>query len=70
MTNKTYDILKLVSLIAVPAATFEAALLKIWNVPYTAEITATLAAVDALLGSLVTVLKSQYDKASTDGIEG
>lgn len=42
----------------------------ILNIPYTAEITATLAAVDALLGSLVTVLKSQYDKASTDGIEG
>ena len=70
MSNKIYDTLKLIALIAVPVATFVSAVLKIWNVPHTTEITATLAAVDALLGSLVTVLKSQYDKASTDGIEG
>ena len=61
MSNRQYDILKQVALIAVPVATFIAAVLKIWQVPYTAEITATLAAFDALLGGLVNVLKSQYD---------
>lgn len=62
MSNKTYDTLKLIALIAVPVATFISAVLKIWNVPYTTEITATLAAVDTLLGALVAALKTQYSK--------
>lgn len=62
MSNKTYDTLKLIALIAVPVATFISAVLKIWNVPYTTEITATLAAVDTLLGALVAALKAQYKK--------
>lgn len=62
MSNKTYDTLKLIALIAVPVATFVSSVLKIWNVPYTTEITATLAAVDALLGALVVALKVQYSK--------
>lgn len=62
MSNKTYDTLKLLSLVAMPMITFVCAVLKIWNVPYTAEITATLAAVDTLLGALVTGLKAAYTK--------
>ena len=62
MSNKTYDTLKLIALIAVPVATFISAVLKIWNVPYTTAITATLAAVDTLLGALVAALKAQYSK--------
>lgn len=61
MSNKVYDRLKTIALIAVPVATFASSILKIWNVPYTAEITATLAAVDALLGALVAALKVQYE---------
>lgn len=67
MSNKTYDTLKLIALIAVPVATFISSVLKVWNVPYTTEITATLAAVDALLGALVAVLKAQYSKREERG---
>lgn len=60
MKNKTYDTLKLISLLAVPFITFISAVLKIWNVPYTAQITATLAALDTLLGAVVTGLSTGY----------
>lgn len=63
MTNKTYDTIKTIALIAAPVAVLASSILKIWNVPYTAEITATLAAVDTFLGALVAVLKAKYDKA-------
>lgn len=62
MSNKAYDTLKLISQIFVPILVFLSALLKIWDVPHTAELTATLAAIDTLLGSIVAVLKVQYDK--------
>lgn len=62
MTNKAYDTLKLVALIAVPAATFMSTILKIWDVPCATQITATLAALDTFLGALVAALKAQYSK--------
>ena len=65
MSNKVYDILKTIALIAAPIAVFLSSLLKIWNVPYTAEITATLAAIDTFLGALVAVLKANYDKGAS-----
>ena len=63
MSNKTYDTIKAVALIAAPLAVLVSSVLKIWDVPYTAEITATLAAIDTFLGALVAVLKAKYDKA-------
>lgn len=62
MTNQTYDTIKLVALIAAPVLTFAAALVSIWDVPYVDKITATLAALDALIGAVVVVLKSLYEK--------
>lgn len=62
MSNKTYDTLKMIALIIAPLIVFLSSLLKIWDVPYTAEITATLAALDTLIGALVTALKTMYDK--------
>ena len=62
ISNKVYDILSLVSRIFVPISAFIASLLVIWQVPYAEQITATLTAVDTLLGGLVMALKVQYDK--------
>ena len=62
MSNKIYDILSIISRIFVPISAFIASLLVIWNVPYAEQITATLTAIDTLLGGLVIALKVNYDK--------
>ena len=61
MSNKTYDVLKNVALVAAPVIVFASTLLAIWNVPYQTEITATLAAVDTLIGAIVVAAKKSYD---------
>ena len=67
MNNKTYDIIKNTALLAAPIIVFLSALVTIWNIPHGAEITATLAAVDSLLGGVVVVTKKIYDKKQGDG---
>lgn len=62
VSNKVYDVLNIIAKIVAPAVTFVSAVLSIWNVPYTAEITATLGAFDVFIGALVVVLKANYDK--------
>lgn len=61
MDNKTYDRIKLIALIGAPVIVFLSALCNIWNVPHAAELTATLAAVDTLIGAIVTAAKAKYD---------
>lgn len=60
MSNKTYDIIKNVALIATPVITFLAALVSIWGIPFGSQITATLAAVDTLIGAIVVIAKARY----------
>lgn len=62
MSNKTYDIIKMISLIGTPAITLIAAIISIWNIPYGAQITATLAAIDTFLGAVVVILNANYNK--------
>ena len=62
MSNKTYDTIKLISLIAVPFVAFISALCTIWNVPHGEQITATLTAIDTLLGALVVIVAKEYNK--------
>lgn len=62
ISDKTYDIIKMVALIGAPVIVFLSALCNIWAVPHAAELTATLAAIDTLIGAVVTALKAQYDK--------
>ena len=62
MSNKAYDIIKTIALIATPTITFIASVVTILNIPHGAEITAILAALDTFLGSLVVVLKLNYDR--------
>lgn len=62
MSNKIYDTLKTIALVATPVLAFMASVVSIWNVPYGAEITATLTAIDALMGAIVVALKNKYNK--------
>lgn len=66
LTNQQYDRLKQLALIATPLLALIANILKIWNVPYMEELTSTLIAVNVFLGSLVTILKSIYEKNNGD----
>lgn len=61
MTNKTYDILKWIALILLPAlATFYAAIAAVWGLPYTEQVVGTITAVDTLLGTLLKISSDKY----------
>lgn len=66
MSNKTYDLIKLMALIGAPVIVFLSAMCNIWHVPYAGELTATLAAIDTLIGAIVTAAKASYDKEHAD----
>ena len=59
MKNKTYDILKLISIIFTPMATFILTMSDIWGFQYGAEIAATVSAIGIFLGGF---LKASSDK--------
>lgn len=68
MSDKTYDILKFVAQILLPAlGTFYFALAQIWNLPLAEEIVGTITAVDALLGALLGISTAQYNKEMMAG---
>lgn len=65
MSNKTYDILKWVAAIFIPAATaLYATVGDVWGFPYIVEITATLAAIDTFLGALLGISSITYQHDS------
>ena len=62
MNDKTYDILKRVALIVVPAlATFVNAVGIVWGVPYTNEVTATITAFGVFLGAAIGISSKNYE---------
>ena len=61
MSNKTYDNLKYLAQIVLPAAgTLYFALAKIWGLPYGNEIVGTISAVDAFLGVCLKISSDDY----------
>lgn len=67
MNNQTYDILKRVALIVIPAlATFVNAAGLVWGIPYTSEVTATITAFGVFIGSALGVGSKNY-KPETHG---
>lgn len=63
LENKTYDILKYVAQIALPAlGTLYFALAKIWGLPYGTEIVGTITAVDTFLGAMLKISTDNYNK--------
>lgn len=63
MSNKTYDVLKLIAQILLPAlGTLYFALSGIWGLPYGEQVVGTIAAIDTFLGTILHYLKLKYDK--------
>lgn len=60
--DKIYDTLKTISLIAIPISTFIVAILGAYNYGNVERVTAVLAAINTLLGSLVKISSSEYNK--------
>ena len=63
MSNDTYDMLKWIAQILLPAiGTLYFALAKIWGMPYAAEIVGTITAVDAFMGAVLQISTDSYNK--------
>ena len=61
LSNRTYDILKWIAQIVLPASgTLYFALSKIWHLPLGEEIVGTITAVDAFLGALLGISSAKY----------
>lgn len=63
MSNKTYDILKWIALVVLPAlGTLYFALAGIWHLPYGEQIVGTITAIDTFLGALLGISNIKYNK--------
>ena len=62
MSNSTYDKLKTIALVVVPFIALISTLCNIWEVPHADKITASLVAIDTLLGALVKISSDNYNK--------
>lgn len=64
MSNKTYDILKWIAQILLPAiGTLYFAIAQIWGLPYSEQIVGTITALDAFLGAILGVSTMAYKEA-------
>lgn len=63
INDKAYDVIKLIATIIAPIATFISALLMIWDIPYSEQITQTMTAITVLINALVAIFKTKYDRA-------
>ena len=63
LSNKTYDVLKWIAQILLPAlGTLYFALASIWGLPYGEQIVGTITAVDAFLGAILGISTIFYNK--------
>lgn len=64
LKNKTYDVLKFICQIILPAlGTLYFALAGIWGFPYGEAIVGTVAAITTCLGTILQISTAQYNKA-------
>ena len=62
MSNKTYDILKWIAQILLPAVgTLYFAIAQIWGLPYAEQIVGTITAIDAFLGAILGISTKFYN---------
>ena len=66
MTNKTYDILKYIALLILPIAAFVAKVGEIWGLGWCEGVSATLIALDAVLGAVVKISSDAYKDQAND----
>lgn len=63
MNNKTYDILKYIAQIVLPAlGVLWFSISRIWGIGYGEEILATITAVDCFLGAILGISTAVYNK--------
>lgn len=71
MSNKTYDVLKFIAQIVLPAlGTLYFALSGIWGLPYGEQVVGTITALDTFLGALLKLSSDGYyaaEKGKHDG---
>ena len=61
LSDKTYNILKWIALIALPAVgTLYFALANVWGLPYGEQIVGTVTAIDTFLGALLGISTAAY----------
>lgn len=71
LNDKTYDVLKWVAQIVLPAlGTFYFAIASIWHLPFAEQVVGTVTAADALLGALLGISTAQYKSANPNTLDG
>ena len=61
MSNKTYDTLKYIAQIVLPAlGTLYFAIAEIWGLPYAKQIVGTITAIDTFMGVVLRISSNQY----------
>lgn len=66
MSNKVYDVLKWIALVALDAiGLFYKTIATIWGLPLGDEVMATCAALSVLIGALIGISSAQYKKQNT-----
>lgn len=67
MSNKTYDVLKWIAMVVLPAiATLYAALSGIWGFPYGEQIVGTIVAAETFIGTVLQISNAQYKKSTAE----
>ena len=67
MSNKVYDVLKWVSLIALDAVgLFYKTISEIWGMPLGDEVLATCTALSVFIGALIGISSAQYNKKKAE----
>lgn len=67
-SNKTYDILRWVASLVLPAAgTLYFAISNIWGLPYGEQVVGTITAIDAFLGVILGISNAKYVKSENYG---
>lgn len=70
MSNKTYDTLKWIAQLLLPAiATLYVALAEVWGLPLAKEVAGTISAVDVFLGAVLKVSSNRYNAAQKQEAE-
>lgn len=70
MSNKTYDILKMISMIMTPLATFILTMTDIWGLnEYGTAIAASVSALGILLGGILKISTDKYWEEHDENIE-
>lgn len=70
ISNKTYDVLKWIAMVALPAiSTLYALLAVLWGFPYGEQIVGTITGVSTFLGTLLGISSAKYNKKNNTEVK-